>query len=267
MLAPMTLGVGAVVISSCGEAELNRALLEDCRREMALIDVLIVDNHGILEDLPGARVLRPGRNLGWLGGTNFGVRHAINRGHRWVVALNNHTRLSNGFFDGLRRALDAHPRSIVAPCYDGLVGSQSAYYRGPVSLFQPQDTDIPASLIDGTSYAMTVATATTIGQLDAEHFGRLGRGAIEDYLIRARNHNIECVVTRRSYLAQLRGSTAHSVTPQYERRADAEMRRGLRRKHGPGWRHYFPDTPQRPDGWLTMLSDTFRTAAEPDAGG
>ena len=265
----MSGGRGAVVIPAYGKVELTRAVVADCLREPDVVRVVVVDNAGDLgdaADLAGGsggavEVLRPGTNLGWLRGTNHGAAHAAAAGAPWLVALNNDTRLSAGFFAGLRDALVARPDALVAPCYDDHYVAQNAYYTGPVADFVPAAVEVAAPMIDGTCYAMTAQTHAALGPLDAAAFGRRGWGAIEDYLIRARAAGLDAVVTRRAYLSHARGTTARAVMSSYERYATSEMRRGMRRKHGPHWRRHFTTGAPR-DGTRIVVRDALRAVED-----
>jgi GT2 family glycosyltransferase len=262
----MALMRGGVVIPAYGKPDLTDAVVNDCVRERELVLVVVVDNAGGY-DAPEAadiEVLRPGRNLGWLAGTNVGVDAARAAGCDWLVALNNDTRLSDGFFAGLRDALELRTRDLVAPCYDGVVREQSEYWSGPIEGFTPEPVERTVKRIDGTCYALTTELYGVLGELDGRHFGRRGWGAIEDYMLRVRALGGDSVVTHRSYLTHFQGSTAHSVSTRntYNRYAAAEMRRGLRHVYGADWRRHFPDMAGPPDSTRQRLSDVLRAVED-----
>lgn len=103
---PPVVGV-TVVILAFGE----EPLLERCVASVAdgSREVLVVDN-GCLSDavrrvtpLPGVRVLRPGRNLGFAGGCNLAAAQA---GGEVVVLLNSDAVAQPGAIEALARALD-----------------------------------------------------------------------------------------------------------------------------------------------------------------
>ncbi len=250
---------GAVVIPAYGKTELTRATVGDCLREPGVVDVIVVDNGGDFEsDDPCVTVLRPGRNLGWLRGTNLGFETARASGHDWLVGLNNDTRLCPGFFDGLRGAVAGHRDGLIAPCYDDHTATQTAYFTGPLDQFPAEPIEEQVPIIDGTCFAMSAELLDRVGPLDAKHFGRRGWGAIEDYVLRVRALGGAAYVTRRAYLTHDRGSTARAVMPSYHRYAIAEMRLGLRRIYGPRWREHFPHAVQAPDSTGTRMRDLLR---------
>lgn len=260
----MELTRGAVIIPAYGKEHLTDAVVDDCLEEGDIIQTIVVDNTGqMAPDHYGhtdpVDVITAPSNLGWLRGTNIGFTAAVVDGSDWLIALNNDTRLSRGFFAGLRDALEQHPNSLVAPCYDDHVSTQNNYYRGPLAEFEPQPHEQPVPLIDGTCFALTTDLYRRLGPMDERRFGHRGWGGIEDYILRVRELGGDAVVTRRSYLTHARGSTAREAFSAYERYAAAEMRHGLRRKHGRGWRkHFTPTYPATLDSARTMLSDTVR---------
>jgi len=75
--------------------------------------VLLVDNgpDGALSwsPRPPARLLSPGRNLGYCAGVNLGLAEALAGGADYVRLLNNDVRLAPGFLTPLVEALEADP--------------------------------------------------------------------------------------------------------------------------------------------------------------
>ncbi|MGY1604652.1 glycosyltransferase [Geodermatophilus sp. SYSU D00815] len=256
----MELNRGGVVIPAYGMPDMTAEVVADCLREADLVHVVVVDNAGDYTAPAGrgVQVLRPGENLGWLRGTNLGVATAAAAGCDWLVPLNNDTRLSDGFFAGLRAALERRPEDLVAPCYDDAVPTQNRYHRGPVEEFVPEPVELGVPLIDGTCFAFTTERYRALGPLDATAFGRHGWGAMEDYVLRNRALGGGCAVTHRAYLTHASGVTADAVLPVYTRYATSEMRRGLRRKYGRHWRVHFPPLADAPDTPRVLLSDTVR---------
>ncbi|MBV8952354.1 MAG: glycosyltransferase family 2 protein, partial [Actinobacteria bacterium] len=92
-----------VVIPVYGHHDLTHALVGDLNREEHLADVVVVDNGGDYPAFDGETVLRPGSNLGWAGGTNYGTVEERRPEHVGFVWLNNDTRLSRDFIAGLIR--------------------------------------------------------------------------------------------------------------------------------------------------------------------
>lgn len=254
----------AAVIPAYGLVEMTQAVVRDCQRERDVADVIVIDNMGDYRAIGDERVVRPGSNLGWLRATNLGCALADRDGaYGGLVALNNDTRLSPGFFAGLISAARASPTAgLIAPCYDDVVVVQGSYYRGAPDSFPPQDVEGVAKLIDGTCYMVPTSVLRRIGPLDEGHFGRRGWGAIEDYCLRVRSAGLHVLVTRRAYLAHARGRTAKLTQSNYERYAASEFRRGMRRKWGSSWQASFDEGTVPLDAKGDRLRDAIRNAED-----
>ncbi|HMI31008.1 MAG TPA: glycosyltransferase, partial [Candidatus Limnocylindrales bacterium] len=103
----------------------TRAALERLLRSLReadpapLREILVVNNSGdpiedLLRGLPWpARVLSPGRNLGYAGGVNEGIRAAR---EDQVLILNPDILVRRGSIEALARCAEEHPRAgIIAP--------------------------------------------------------------------------------------------------------------------------------------------------------
>ncbi|MBY0458388.1 MAG: glycosyltransferase family 2 protein, partial [Gemmataceae bacterium] len=98
-----------------------------CLRSLAHLapaaNVVLVDNASHPDPTPGLReefravhVVRNDANLGWSGGNNTGIRHALARGATHVLLLNNDTTVAPGLVGRLLAAFDAHPNfGIIGP--------------------------------------------------------------------------------------------------------------------------------------------------------
>src|ERR1700737_2269067 len=88
-----------ITVPVYGQHEYTHALVHDLEREGA--DYLIVDNRGDYSAVSKERVLKPGENLGWAGGSDLGFRIAFSEGYSHAMTLNNDTRISGGFVDAV----------------------------------------------------------------------------------------------------------------------------------------------------------------------
>lgn len=87
---------------------------------MCRVSTIVVDNgsaDGSLERLKescaGCTVLDAGGNLGFSGGNNVGIRHALEHGAEYILLLNNDAAAESGAVEALLSA--AGPRTIAAP--------------------------------------------------------------------------------------------------------------------------------------------------------
>ena len=235
----------AVVIPVLGRPELTEALLGDVRAEDDLVEVLVVDNGGDYLATGAETVLRPGRNLGWSGGGNHGLAHAAAAGHELLVLLNNDTRLSPGFFAGLREAWRETGAGLLAPVFNDVWPQHVTEHAGPAAAFQPVARHRDAAFLDGTCLAIPRLTYHRQGGLDAARFGGFGWGAEVDYSVRVRRAGLALCITERAFLTHLRHATARAVSPDCERIASKEMDLGMRAKWGANWTKLL-DTSTRP---------------------
>jgi GT2 family glycosyltransferase len=228
-----------VVVPAYGRTSLTHAVVRDVACEDESADVLIVDNQGDYTPVGEERILRPGRNVGWLRACNLGMRDALAR-RADVVVLNNDTRLSDGFFAGLRVAAELFPRSVIAPSYDDRAfACQHQPVVGGVAAFRPRAEEVIVPDVDGTCVLVPHDVMLRVGELDEQRFGRHGWGGMDDYCLRVRRAGGRVVVTRRSFLEHARATTARTATTRYEHFAAAEMEIGMVRKYGLRWRRGF----------------------------
>jgi GT2 family glycosyltransferase len=99
--------------------------LSDCVRHLKAdgyprLDIIVVDNASsdasvewLQAEHPDVTVLRQPTNLGFAEGTNVGVRCVLERGHDYVLLLNNDTRVAPPFVSALVARADE--RTLVAP--------------------------------------------------------------------------------------------------------------------------------------------------------
>ncbi|MEA2288544.1 MAG: hypothetical protein QOD55_541 [Solirubrobacteraceae bacterium] len=60
---------------------------------------------------PAVTVIENGRNLGFAGGNNVGIAHALEHGAEWVVLVNNDATVDPGAVAAFRDAAQRHPRA------------------------------------------------------------------------------------------------------------------------------------------------------------
>lgn len=228
-----------VVIPVYGHHDLTHAVLGDLARESKLADVVVVDNGGDYPAIGDERVERPGRNLGWAEGTNFGTIQARADHHEAFVWLNNDTRLSGGFVAGLLDAWRDTGAGVVAPFYNCHWLHQRLETDAPTDDYEPRRVHYRAQFTDGTCMFVPASTVESIGLLDAETFSPIGWGADIDYGLRARKAGIDIAVTRLSYLRHeksVTGKTLYGNIEGYAERGYPVAESGLEKNWGAGWR-------------------------------
>jgi GT2 family glycosyltransferase len=105
----------SAVVPTLGRSPLLVPCLEALRRDGgAALAILVVDQGEKPVELPPGladRVLRPGRNLGFAGGTNEGIAAAASE---LVATVNDDVLVEPGWTAALTRALEADPRAAAA---------------------------------------------------------------------------------------------------------------------------------------------------------
>jgi GT2 family glycosyltransferase len=183
-LVPMRLV--AVVLNWNGGDDTPRAL-----ESLAGIETICVDNGSsdgsdaeIERRFPGVELIRNGANLGFAGGSNVGIRRALERGADWVLLVNNDAVAEPGLADALERAAAARPDAGILACkvlfedggavmYAGASFNPWLGYSGKRTGFGQPDRfhelrDVPRA--DGAAMAISRALAEEVGLLDERLF-------------------------------------------------------------------------------------------------
>src|ERR1700733_10890334 len=92
--------------------------------ETSLFDVIVVDNGStddsvleIAKRFPQATLLETGKNLGYAGGNNVGIEHALKQGADLVLLLNNDTIVDQHFIKELINSSQDHPNAGIFGAY------------------------------------------------------------------------------------------------------------------------------------------------------
>jgi GT2 family glycosyltransferase len=119
MASPATATWWAVVLNWNGRDETLRCLASLQRLAPdPPVAVVVVDNGSRDDSVAAIRAAHPdvelienGANLGYAGGCNAGIRHALAREAEWIVLLNNDARVADSTFAAFAAAAAAHPRA------------------------------------------------------------------------------------------------------------------------------------------------------------
>ncbi len=115
---------------------------------MPLCNIVVIDNGSRDQSAPilhhryagRIQVIELDSNLGFAGGTNIGIRHALQTGAEWILLLNNDTVVDDALFTELHRAQLARPEwAILAPLI--------TVYDHPERIWSMGDRRIPGTLI------------------------------------------------------------------------------------------------------------------------
>jgi GT2 family glycosyltransferase len=195
--------------------------------------VIVVDNGSdddsvqrIRASSPGATIVETGRNLGFAGGCNVGIRHALENGASFVWLLNNDTVVAP---DSLRAMLDVmRGRADV-----GIVGAVvrsfgrpdaiEAWGGGRVNRFlgttrrltSPNESTM--DYVTGTSMLIRRAVFQDAGLLDEHFFFYLED---VDFCRRAAAAGWRCAVADRAIVLHKGGATVNDGLPARSERAD-----------------------------------------------
>jgi GT2 family glycosyltransferase len=106
----------AIVLSWNGLQDTLRCLESLTRVEHPDLAVICVDNgstdgsqRAVRERFPQVTLIEAGANLGYAGGNNLGLRHALDGGAEWMMLVNNDATVAPDVVEGFQRAAHARP--------------------------------------------------------------------------------------------------------------------------------------------------------------
>jgi hypothetical protein len=114
--------VEVIVLNWNGIADTLECLRSVVAADYPNFQVTVIDNASggneparIRAEFPGATVIENPRNLGFAGGANVGLRHALESGADYALLLNNDTVVDAGFLTALIDAASTRPK-LAAAC-------------------------------------------------------------------------------------------------------------------------------------------------------
>ncbi len=245
-----------ITVPVFGQHNYTHALVGDLERERA--EYLIIDNRGDYPPLGGERVITPGENLGWAGGSTLGLCTAFCEGYSHAMTLNNDTRLSVGFVAGLLDSRLPDDAGVVGPMIDQGFPCAIPEEQPKAAEYipRPQYRAVPA--VEGTALMISRDCWDALGGMDLASFGRYGWGIDLDLALRARKSGYGVYVTEMAYINHFGGKTAKANfgSWRYEWKANYALVRGLGRVHGRRWRDQFDGAlmgADGPTGWRAKV--------------
>jgi GT2 family glycosyltransferase len=227
-----------ITVPVFGQHEYTHALVGDLGRECA--EYLIVDNRGDYPRISNERVIRPGENLGWAGGSDLGFRIAFDEGYSHAMTLNNDTRISKRFVAGLLDPRLPADAGIVGPMFDRGFPCAVAGQKQDAANYAPRPLYRAVRAVEGTALVLSRDCWETIGGFDLRNFGPFnGWGVDLDLALRARKAGYGLYTTEMAYINHFgrRTASTHFGNWRYEIGGNVAMVSGLRRSHG--WRATF----------------------------
>lgn len=221
-----------ITVPVFGQHEYTHALVGDLEREGA--EYLIVDNRGDYPKTSNERVIRPGENLGWAGGSERGFRIAFSEGYSHAMTLNNDTRISKGFVSALLDPRLPHDAGIVGPMIDQGFPCAVADEKPDAAHYVPRPQYRSVFAVEGTALMLSRECWDNIGGLDLHTFGRYGWGIDLDLALRAREAGFGLYTTEMAYINHFGRKTAKTQfgNLRYDWGGNLAMVWGLRRLHG-----------------------------------
>lgn len=153
--------------------------------------ILIVDN-GSTDDsaaliragFPEAAILQTGKNLGFTGGNNAGIRHVLENGADYVYLLNNDTVVEPDALEQLVEAAEANPQAgLLAPVIHDLDPPRAIWFAGSAvdlrrgtawhdNARQPARDELPYEVpwVTGCAMLIRAALLRQLGGFDDRYF-------------------------------------------------------------------------------------------------
>ena len=171
--------VSVVILNWNGLRHLQYCLPSVLATDYPNCQVIVVDNASIdgscayvQSSFPGVVLLRNAKNLGWSGGNNVGIRHALAGDARYIVLLNNDMKVHPRWLAAaVAAAAESNPRA-------GVIGFQvfGEYGKEPIERFEQACRDWtpgqpqPTTHVGGCAMFMPADVFRAIGLIDEAYF-------------------------------------------------------------------------------------------------
>ncbi|MDA8100286.1 MAG: glycosyltransferase family 2 protein [Nitrospiraceae bacterium] len=242
----------AVIVLNWNGLEDTAACLESLAKvAYKPVEIIVVDNGSIdgsqrflRENYPWATLIETGQNLGFTGGNNVGIRHALERGVDYILLLNNDTVVAHDFLDALVKTAVRRPDvGILNPkiyYFDPpemiwYAGGELSLYRGISKHFGFRqidhgqfDSEQEVTFVTGCAFFIKREVVEAIGLLD-DYFFCYSEDA--DWTIRTRKAGYKGFYVPSSRIWHKVGGSVQSA------KSDFVMRMGTRNALYLVWKH------------------------------
>jgi len=243
--------VAVVVLNYNGLADTLKCLASLRAVTTSLDAVILVDNASEVDPgaeaaaaYPGIEYIRTARNLGYAGGNNRGLEHAIARNADYILIVNNDTVVDPAIVEALLRAFASDPAlGIVGPVVNFMDEPASvmtdgvAFNPGPGTVFfkrivVPVDAAnpplVPVDIVNGCCMMLTAPMVKAVGMFDEEFFIVHEES---DLCLRAKRAGFGCAVLGRTLVWHKGSSSFDRSGRQLQRYFDARNLWHLLRRH------------------------------------
>jgi GT2 family glycosyltransferase len=214
------------------------------------VNIVLVDNASSVDPTAEARranpaieVIRNDDNLGYAGGNNCGIRHALAQGADFILILNNDTIVAPSIVRDLIDTFRANPSlGVVGPVVNFMDEPQTvmtdgvAFNPGPGADFFkriviPIDPAAPAlsvDIVNGCCMMLSADMVKRVGDFDEDFFIVHEES---DLCLRARRAGFECAVLGKTLVWHKGSSSFERSGRQLQRYFDARNLYHLLRRH------------------------------------
>jgi len=207
--------VSIIILNWNGKEDTLECLESVQRIDYPNFDTIVVDNGSsdqsviaIQKEFPEVKVIETGKNLGYAGGNNVGIRYALENGADYILILNNDTIVDSQLFKAfINAATKIHEDAILSAKIYYFNDRKKIWYAGGQQIKQTarfkhvgigcNDNDKDYKTIMETDYASGCALFTNasvfrnIGLFDEKYFLTYEE---TDFCYKAKKKNIKCYV-------------------------------------------------------------------------
>ncbi len=240
----------AIITLNWNRKDDTLAFLASCvRLRYPRLALVVVDNgssdgstEAIATAFPQATQLINAANLGFAGGMNVGLRHALAHGADYVFLANNDTTLAPDTIDLLVRAAEDHGAALVAPAIYYAAAPEQIWWLGgmlrplllEVRRFEtpPMAVAFPADFITGCGMLASRAALERVGLFDERFFMYYEDS---DYCLRAYRAGLKVLVEPRAAMYHKVAQSSGGSDSPNERYQMARSSVQYFRKHARLW--------------------------------